>query len=741
MSPHVPRIASKSVPRVLMLACLVAMCDRVATAEKAPRASSGKSNTAVTTRVFPAGEASPDQRLQTVRKLRDAMHPWTPPETLTEWERESEAIRRRILVSNGLWPMPPKPPLNPTIHGRIDRGDYTVEKVFFTSHPGHYVTGNLYRPKNGRGPFPGVLSPHGHWSNGRFYEAKEADVKKMLSSGAESHEPAARSALQARMVQLARMGCVVFHYDMVGYADSQSIAHRSGLTDVQAGLWLQNHMGLQTFNSIRALDFLMSLDDVDPQRIGVTGASGGGTQTFILGAIDPRPAVAFPAVMVSTAMQGGCVCENASYLRIGVNNVAFAALFAPRPMALSGADDWTIAIETKGLPELRHVYGLYDRQGFVEANAFPQFPHNYNQVARALMYEWFNRHLELGLEGPIREREFERLTTEQMSVFDEAHPRPKDAKTAEQLREYLTEVARAQFAELLPEDAAGLKKYREVVGGAARILLDEGVPAADAITTHSSGSVEHDGLTVTKSIIGRADTGERIPLVLLSPEADGKSPVVLWLEDGGKSQLLTAGGQPAAGVRELLAAGVSVASIDLLGIGEQEPPQSAEEFQQIDGTYHGYTFGYNRPLLSQRVRDVLTVIGHLAREERTGEVALAGSGDSGVIALLAAAMAGDAIAGVTIELAGFGFREVRSTDDPMYLPGALKYGGLPGLAALAAPTPVDISGAAKETLADWTPLKSASAASGGKLSLQHDSRDRESVSKAILQRVKISASE
>ncbi len=149
---------------------------------------------------------------------------------------------------------------------------------------------------------------------------------------------------------------------MVGTADSLAIVHRQGFTDAEAELRLQNFMGLQTFNSIRALDFLLSLPDVDPARIGVTGASGGGTQTFILCGIDDRPAAAFPAVMVGTAMQGGCVCENASYLRIGTGNVELAGLMAPRPLGMSGADDWTVAIETKGLPELRVLYKLLARR-------------------------------------------------------------------------------------------------------------------------------------------------------------------------------------------------------------------------------------------------------------------------------------------------------------------------------------------------------------------------------------------
>src|SRR5205085_12053970 len=190
-----------------------------------------------------------------------------------------------------------------------------------------------------------------------------------------------------------RMGCVVFQYDMVGVADSDTIPHRTGFTDVDAELRQQNFMGLQTWNSIRSLDFLTSLPEVDANRLGVTGASGGGTQTFILGAIDDRPAVAFPAVMVSTQMQGGCVCENASYLRVGTGNVEFAALFAPKPLAMSGANDWTIDIEKKGLPELKLVYRLFGKAEMVDAKCWPEFEHNYNQPAREMMYAWFDKHL------------------------------------------------------------------------------------------------------------------------------------------------------------------------------------------------------------------------------------------------------------------------------------------------------------------------------------------------------------
>src|SRR5205807_6239948 len=139
----------------------------------------------------------------------------------------------------------------------------------------------------------------------------------------------------------------------------------------------QSFMGLQTWNSVRSLDFLAGLPDVDAKKLGMTGASGGGTQTFMLAAIDDRLASAFPAVMVSTAMQGGCICENCSLLRVGTGNIELAALFAPKPLGMSGARDWTIDIEDKGLPQLKELYRLYGAEDRVMAKTYKQFGHNY----------------------------------------------------------------------------------------------------------------------------------------------------------------------------------------------------------------------------------------------------------------------------------------------------------------------------------------------------------------------------
>jgi dienelactone hydrolase len=254
-------------------------------------------------RVLAEGKLPDDIRLQPLKDL-DGYFPFTPPASKAEWEKRAERVRRQILVSQGLWPMPTKTPLNPLIHGKVDRGEYTVEKVYFESAPGFFVSGNLYRPKKAQGKAPGVLFAHGHWQDARLYESTDAELLRELANGEERFEEGGKSRFQSMCVQLARMGCVVWQWDMLGDSDAQQFSRQLvhgfakqrpemntvenwGLFSPQAEAHLESAMGLQTWNSIRSLDFLLSLPEVDPDRIAMTGASGGGTQTMLLAAIDP----------------------------------------------------------------------------------------------------------------------------------------------------------------------------------------------------------------------------------------------------------------------------------------------------------------------------------------------------------------------------------------------------------------------------------------------------------------------
>lgn len=671
-------------------------------------------------RVLDEGKLPADSRLGQQKTYNEPHHPWTAPTSLDAWEAQKPGIRERMLVGMGLWPMPPAAPLKPVIHGKIDRDDYTIEKVFFASHPGFYVTGSLYRPKKIVGKIPGVLCPHGHWANGRFYElSADKAQSEQIAKGAEKFLAGAQYPLQARCVHLARLGCTVFHYDMVGNADSQQIAHREGFTDVQATMYLQDFMGLQTFNSMRALDFVLSLPEVDSTRIGVTGASGGGTQTFVLGALDPRPTAAFPAVMVSTAMQGGCVCENCSYLRIGQNNIAMTALFAPKPLAMSAANDWTLEIEKKGLPELKQIYALYGKPENVAARTWPEFDHNYNQPAREMMYGWFNKHLKLGKPEPIVESDFRPVPPKELSVFDAEHPRPADSVNAEQLKAHLRRVSQEQFAALLAAASMpkGMEEYRRVVGGAARVMFGTLPEKTEVAAVTPLQEVPGDGFQMFRVSATRRGADEQIPIITLVP-SNFNGSVVLWIDDAGKRHLFDASGSPNESVRKLLTGGTAVASVDLFQTGEFLPDgQAVPTSQPVNATFAGYTFGYNRPLIANRVRDLLTVLGGLANYPDFRKIHLVGTGNAGVWALLARAQAGDRVDRCLVDLKGFGFSKIEKMDDPNMLPGGLRYGGLGGLAALAFPNSLSLYGVEGTPEPELKPLSTLYQGSTNRLQL------------------------
>jgi hypothetical protein len=675
----------------------------------------GDEDPSLIARVTEPGKLPADARLGKPRDLYDKYHPWVPPTNLKAWEAEAQKIRERVLVSQGLWPLPPKTPLNAVIHGKIDRDGYTVEKVYFQSHPGHYVTGNLYRPKESNSKHAAVLCPHGHWTNGRFYDAGEGvagerGAAEQIKSGAEKFESGARYPLQARCVTLARMGCTVFFYDMVGYADSKGIDHRSGLTDAEAELRLQNHMGLQTWNSIRALDFVCSLPEVDDKRIGVTGASGGGTQTFMLCGIDPRPAAAFPAVMVSVDMQGGCVCENADYLRIGINNIALASLFAPKPMAMSGADDWTIDIEKKGLPEMKQVWSLYGKADNVHAKAFPQFKHNYNQVAREMMYGWFNEHLKLGQTAPIVEKDFKPVPPKELSVWNDEHPVPKDVKNAAQLREYLTEVSKKQWEELKPTTPEKLKEFQRVVGTAARVMLDDGVPAAEGVESSLKTAEFGENIKVVKGPIGRKGAGEKVPFLAYVPKKFSGTILVGSSAPRGIADSIR-DGKLVPQLQDFLDAGHAIALVDPLYTGEYVEKGKESARPKVQEGYGGFTFGYNRPALSQQVHDVLTGIAVAKTLPGVKRTVLIGRLDTLLARIVAGSQVDDAIISNDFEP----LPEKVTVQDPNFLPGLLKYGGFYGLVAAAAPNKMMFLRPSEIPAAEMELLKTAYAPSKGNL--------------------------
>lgn len=590
--------------------------------------------------------------------------------SLQEWQSRRDWLRDQVRLAAGLVPETPRTPIRATIFGKLVRDGYTVEKVYFASSPGMYVTGNLYRPANSTGKCPAVACPHGHWANGRLH-----------------HEDL--GSIPARCITLARNGAVVFAYDMVGYNDSaRTFQHREPRLDTpETALWGIGHLQLQTFNSIRVIDFLQSLPDVDPKRIGVTGASGGGTQTFILGAVDDRVAVDCPVNMISSTMQGGCICENAPLLRIDTNNMEIAALFAPRPrLMVSATGDWTKLTPTVEFPFMRSIYALYGATDKV-ANVHIDAPHNYNLQSRQAMYAFFGKWL---LENPhpesITEGAIPVENPEDLLVFTDT-TLPADLAGPEQIIQRSKQQIKERMAQYRPTNRAKL----EQLTGLIKLWLEHAVgsswPRADELSTHSGLIETRTGILYIHDKFCRH--GRTVPsstLSYLGPKKPQSDNLVIWVDPDGLSA------QRKTGMDPMLAAGCQVMFIEPFGTGANASPSTPP------GVDRKLFTTFNRTDTAEAVYDVVTAVVSASVPDEIGlikpsRITLVGSGQMGPVCLLARALVPEEFAKkyklrVIADLNGFDGGSDSAYVDRLFVPQIQRFGGLPAIAAVASTTPL-----------------------------------------------------
>ncbi len=623
-------------------------------------------------------------------KLKDLNDhfPMVVPETLDQWKSRATDLSLQVRVSLAVHPMPTISDAEPTVHGRREMDGYSIEKIYFESLPGFYVTGSLYRPrgiavpKNG---YPAVMYAHGHWENGRFYEAPPNEVRQLLATGAERFEHAAINQLQAACVQLARMGCIVLQYDMIGYADSQQIsfdrAHRFGMNvenpGGEPGQWLlysakaegygQSIMALQTINGLRAFELLRSMPDVDGNRIAITGASGGGTQSLITAATEPRLAGAFPAVMVSTGMQGGCTCENACGLRVGTGNVEIVSLAAPRPVGMTTAKDWTLTMPEDGFPQLKQLFGLFGKEAAVQLYPGPQFPHNYNHVSRVAMYGFMNRLFGLGLAEPILEADFDLIKKDELTVWDSKHLAPESGI------EYERKLT-AQWAAIMNSATAIRASDSAESKAKTTAILREGWQAitSPAVSLATTLTIETSGDTIT--IVGNRKSVRQPSVNVNSVPSKATSGTIDLLIEPVENALHA---KSRSNSNKVYVCNL----IDPLG-GDDERQSLVSNPRPAAA----YTYGYNAPRIIRKLAVLLRLIEETKREQNKS-IRLVVTPSNTFLAAAAVLVLNDGkehaiqqviVEGPREEAVGV-FSNVDSIVHNDFLPGSLRYQGLEGL--------------------------------------------------------------
>ncbi|WP_179413466.1 acetylxylan esterase [Mucilaginibacter sp. E4BP6] len=324
------------------------------------------------------------------------------------WEKRKELLRPALYKALDLYPLPAKPGSKPIITQKRIYNGYSVENIAIEILPGLYINGSLYKPLHYKGKIPVMLSPDGHWDKQRY-----------------------RADCQLRCATLARMGCMAYSYDLFAWGESllqfKSEDHRTSIAQV-----------VQTLGAIRIIDYLLTLKETDPNRLGISGGSGGGSHTVLMAALDPRIKLSAPVVAVSSYFYGGCPCESGMPIHMvcsGTDNVELAAMAAPNPQLLiTDGKDWTAHMPEHDFPYLQKMYGYYGKTNLVENVHLPNEGHDYGPSKRNALYKFVAKNFNLDIHkiedksGNIDESEVTIEKEPLMYVFgDHGQYLPRDA--------------------------------------------------------------------------------------------------------------------------------------------------------------------------------------------------------------------------------------------------------------------------------------------------------------------------
>jgi cephalosporin-C deacetylase-like acetyl esterase len=524
---------------------------------------------------------------------------------IAELKTPEDVVRRQRLLKEqfiaALGGFPERTPLNPRVTGRIDRDNFSVEKVLYESRPEHHVTAALYLPK-GPGPFPGVLVPCGHSANGKAIEA-----------------------YQRACILLVKNGMAVLCYDPIGQGERIQLLNEQGKPAIPGSTTEHTMVGVgallvgsscatyHIWDGIRSLDYLASRPEVDPNRLGCTGNSGGGTLTSYLMALDDRVQAAAPSCFITSlerlyATIGPQDAEQhiTGQIEFGLEHADYLMLRAPKPtlICVGTKDYFDIEGAWTSYREAKQIYGL---MGFGERVEIFEFndPHGFSVPRRQAAMRWMRRWLLKQDDAPV-ETAFPIFTDQELQVT-------RTGQVLDDLKGLSAFDLTRMHAETLGQERKKHPLKGDALQAAVRglIHLPAKIPTAKLKIKEPAAdqTVAREGYLIRKQIY-ETESGVELPALLWElknapPQASRK--VILYLHEQGKATAAIVGGDLE---RLLKTSGSDVLAVDLRGLGELSPGVT-KNFSEVFGADAREAFlslNLNRPLLGQRVLDVLALV-------------------------------------------------------------------------------------------------------------------------------------
>ena len=538
---------------------------------------------------------------------------WRVPANAEDWAVRRREVDRALRKAMGLGPLPERTPLKAVVLRTHDLGSYILQKVVFESRPGFPVTANVYRPKGeSLEKRAAILCPIGH----------------ILGPGKAGAE------VQARCIKLAQMGYIVLTYDSIGHGEraiSGNIHHEAGYSLFPLG---ETIAGWIVWESMRAIDYLTSLPDVDPKRIGVTGNSGGGLNTLFTAALDDRAAAAaisgyvfqFHEWMKYAGVH--CTCCQLPGLYRGMEWFEIAGLIAPRAvMMLQGENDtiFPVSAARKAGRNTEALYALLGHERLARLEIVPERPHEYSAPFRERMYGWMALHLSGQGDGsPIPEGAVETLPQDdpRLRCDPDGSLMARSRTVVELAREKGRRMVAAFPENVTAQRREELKKW-----------VDD-FTAPPYVEPHELMPLRLDKSELPWAVLEKvyflSEIGQHIPGLLWRPKNETAKGTVIIVDDRGKAAVAESGL-----VRPLLEAGYAVLSVDLRGRGE-----TLGRMGRRDNNYHfvQHSIMWRLPVAGRRAFDLKRTVDFVEHrtELRHGSVALVGLGDEALPALLAA---------------------------------------------------------------------------------------------------------